>query len=171
MATFLNFRALSLLGFAACAGAMGFALYLQYAVGLEPCPMCIFQRVAMIACGLVFLMAAVHGPVGAGQWVYASLAELAALAGAFIAGRHVWLQGLPPDQVPACGPPLDYLMDAFPFLEVVSMIVKGDGNCAKIDAAWLGLSLPGWTLAGFAALSVLATLTVLLPRILNRSAA
>lgn len=150
---------------------MAFALYLQYSVGLEPCPMCVFQRVAMIACGTVFLVAAIHAPPGVGQWVYAGLAELAALVGAGIAGRHVWLQGLPPDQVPACGPTLDYLMEAFPFLDVLTMIIKGDGNCAKIDAAWLGLSLPGWTLAGFAALSVLAIATVLLPKILNRSAA
>lgn len=150
---------------------MAFALYLQYAVGLEPCPMCVFQRVAMIACGLVFLVAAIHAPSGVGRWVYAGLAELAAFVGAMIAGRHVWLQGLPADQVPACGPTLDYLIEAFPFLDVVTMIIKGDGNCAKIDAAWLGLSLPAWTLAGFAALSVLAMAAVLLPKILNRSAA
>lgn len=166
-----SFRLLALLGFAACAGGMGFALFLQYVGGLEPCPMCVFQRVAMIASGLVFLLAAVHGPTGWGQWVYSGLAGLAAVCGAVIAGRHVWLQGLPPDRVPACGPPLDYLMESFPFLEVVSMILKGDGNCAKIDAAWLGLSLPGWTLVAFVGLALWATLMPVLARLSRRGAA
>lgn len=163
-----SFRLLSFLGFAACAGGMAFALYLQYVLGLEPCPMCIFQRVAMISAGVIFLLGAIHAPTGMGQWVYAALADIAAIAGAVIAGRHVWLQGLPADQVPACGPTLDYLMDAFPFIEVVSMILKGDGNCAKIDAAFLGLSLPGWTLVAFIGLSMWASLMPLLPRLAAR---
>lgn len=165
-----SYRTLALLGFLACAAGMGFALFLQFVGGLEPCPMCVFQRVAMIACGVVFLVAALHGPTGAGQWVYAALADIAAVSGAVIAGRHVWLQGLPPDQVPACGPPLEYLMESFPFLEVISMILKGDGNCAKIDAAWLGLSLPAWTLVAFIGLSLWATLMPVLARLPKRAA-
>jgi len=152
----ISIRSLFALGFAACAGGMGFAVYLEHFRGFEPCPMCVFQRIAMIAAGLAFLAGAVHGPKRVGRWVYAGLAALASGAGAGIAGRHVWLQGLPPDQVPACGPTLDYLLDMLPVTEVVTLILKGDGNCAKIDAAWLGLSLPTWTLVAFVGLTLLA---------------
>lgn len=151
-----NFRALSLLGFLGCAFAMAFALYLEHFRGLEPCSMCVFQRVAMIAAGLFFLLGAVHGPRAWGRWVPAGGAAIAAGVGAGIAARHVWLQSLPPDQVPACAPSLDYLMDMLPLAEVVTMILKGEGNCARIDAAWLGISLPGWTLVAFAGLTLYA---------------
>jgi protein dithiol:quinone oxidoreductase len=151
-----SFRQLFLLGFAACAGGMLFVLYLQHFQNLEPCPMCVFQRVAMVAAGLVFLVGAVHAPRGRARGVYAVLAALMAGAGAGVAGRHVWLQSLPPDQVPACGPTLDYLMDILPFTEVVTTILRGDGNCAVIDWSFLGLSLPGWALVAFIALALLA---------------
>lgn len=153
-----RYRLLNFLGFLACAGAMAFALYLEHVGGLEPCPLCIFQRVAMIAAGLVFLFAAVHGPSGWGRRVYGLLALAAAGAGAAIAGRHVWLQSLPEDQVPACGPTLDFLFDTTPFMEAVMFVLRGDGNCAEIDAQWLGLSLPAWTLLGFIALAAWALL-------------
>ncbi|MDP9142260.1 MAG: disulfide bond formation protein B, partial [Pseudomonadota bacterium] len=91
--------------------------------------------------------------------VYALLAVLTSAAGAGIAGRHVWLQSLPADQVPACGPTLDYLLEFLPVSEVVSMVLYGDGNCAKIDAAWLGISLPGWTFIAFVGLGIYALLT------------
>ncbi len=133
--------------------------------------MCIFQRVAMAGAGLAFLVGALHNPPGAGRWVYAALADLCATAGALIAGRHVWLQSLPEDQVPACGPTLDYLMDMLPVMEVIQMVLKGDGNCAKIDAAWLGLSLPAWTLIAFIGLGLWAILSALLPHIASRGRA
>lgn len=144
------YRPLQFLGFVACAIGLGFALYLEHFQGLEPCPMCIFQRVAMLAVGLIFLLAALHAPRGGGmRGLYALLTVAAAGAGSFVAGRHVWLQSLPEDQVPACGPSLDYLMDIMPFAEVLATVLRGDGNCAVIDAAWLGISLPGWTLIAF----------------------
>lgn len=152
----LSFRALSLLGFLACAGGMGFALYLQHAKGFEPCPMCIFQRIAMCTAGLLFLLGALHGPKAGGRWAWALLAALAALIGAGVSGRQVWLQHLPADQVPACGPTLDYLMKLMPWQKVVAYVLKGEGSCAKIDAQWLGIALPEWTLFGFIALALLA---------------
>jgi disulfide bond formation protein DsbB len=148
-----SFRLLSFGGFLGAVGCMVFAFYLQIYKHFEPCPMCIFQRVAMISAGVFFLAGAIHGPKAWGRWVYSGLAALAATAGGLIAARHVWLQSLPADQVPACGPTLAYLMDIFPLNEVVTMILKGDGNCAKIDAQWLGLSLPMWTLIGFISLA------------------
>ena len=160
----LTFRQLFLLGFAACVGGMAFVLFLQHYEGLEPCPMCVFQRVAMIAAGLVFLAGALHAPRASGRWAYAGLATLAAGAGAGIAGRHVWLQSLPPDQVPACGPTLEYLMGMLPFTEVVTTILRGDGNCAVIDWSFLGLSLPGWALVAFVAMALLALTAPIIAR-------
>ena len=93
-------------GFLACAGMMLYALYAQYFLQLAPCPLCVFQRMAVILMGLIFLAAALHNPGRAGSLVYALLLLLAAAGGATVAGRHVWLQNLPPDKVPACGPGL-----------------------------------------------------------------
>jgi disulfide bond formation protein DsbB len=154
--TRFSFRQLCALGFLACVGAMAFALYLEHFRHLEPCAMCIFQRVAMIASALVFLAGAVHGPRAGGRRAYAIAAGLTALAGVGLAGRHVWLQSLPPDQVPACGPTLDYMLGLLPFDEVVQLVLKGDGECAKINASWLGVSLPAWTLLTFIGLALFA---------------
>ena len=96
-------------GFAACAGMMGAALFFQHGLGLEPCPLCVFQRVATIALGVAFLIAAIHHPAGqSGRALYAGLLFVVAGAGVGVAGRHVWLQNLPKDQVPACGPDVRY---------------------------------------------------------------
>lgn len=160
----LSFRQLFALGFLACAFAMAFALYLQYVKGQEPCPLCVLQRVAMIGTGLFFLIGALHGPAARGRWVYAGLTGTAALIGVAIAARHVWLQSLPPDQVPACGPTLDYLLDVLPLREVLTTVLRGDADCAKIGAQWLGLSLPWWTLMAFSGLALYAALAPLASR-------
>jgi protein dithiol:quinone oxidoreductase len=160
----LSFRQLFALGFLACVAGMAVALYLEHFRGLEPCPLCVFQRVAMIAAGLVFLAGAIHGPRGGGRWAYAIGAALAAGAGIGLASRHLWLQSLPADQVPACGPTLDYLMDMLPLREVVELVLKGDGECAKVDGRVLGLSLPGWTLIAFVGLAAYALLVPFLSR-------
>lgn len=160
----MSFRMLAMAGFLAPTLAMAFALYLQYGQGLEPCPLCIFQRIAMMAVAVVWLAALVHGPRGRGRWVYSGLASLAALAGAGIAGRHVWLQNLPEDQVPSCGPSLDYLLDISPLREVIATVLRGDGNCAVIEGAFLGISIPGWTLIAFAGLLVASMFVPLLSR-------
>ncbi len=145
-----------LLGAMVCAGLMGYALYVQYGLKLEPCPLCVFQRVAVIGAGVVFLVAAVHNPGRAGATVYALLILLVAGAGAAVAGRHVWLQGLPPDQVPACGPGLSYMLETLPFSDVLSTVFKGSGECATIDWRFLDLSMPGWTLVFFLSMIVAA---------------
>jgi protein dithiol:quinone oxidoreductase len=160
----LSFRQLFALAALGCAAGMAFALYLEHFQQLEPCPLCVFQRIALIATGLVFLAGAVHGPRGRGRWVYAGLAAAAAGAGIGLAGRHLWLQSLPPDQVPACGPTLDYLIDALPFREVIALVLKGDGECAKIAGEWLGISLPGWTLLAFIGFALYALAAPVLAR-------
>jgi len=162
--TRFTFRQFFALGFLGCAAGMAVALYLEHVVGLNPCPLCVFQRVAMIAAGAVFLAGAVHGPRARGRWAYGGLAAAAALAGLGLAARHLWLQGLPPDQVPACGPTLDYLMDMLPLREVIELVLKGDGECAKVDGRFLGLSLPGWTFVAFAGLALYALAAPFLAR-------
>lgn len=160
-----NYRTLALLGAAGClSGLLMAVFYFQKHLGLEPCPMCIFQRVAMLATGLVFVAAAVHAPQAGGRWAYTGLAVLVSGLGAFIAARHTWLQGLPEDQRPACGPTLNYLMDMLPLREVVETVIRGDGNCAKIDWTLLGYSLPAWTFVVFAGLILWALAMPLLAR-------
>lgn len=161
----MSFRWFSVLGFLATIGAMGFALWLEHAQGLEPCPLCVFQRVAVIATGVVLLLAAVHDPAGrAGKVIYGILGLLTAGTGAFIAGRHVWLQSLPADEVPTCGPGLDYMMDILPMQDVVAMVLTGSGECAEIDFTLLGLSLPAWTLIGFGLLLLIPLRMIILAR-------
>jgi disulfide bond formation protein DsbB len=136
---------------------MGYALYAQHVQGFEPCPLCIFQRVAVIALGVVFLLGALHGPRGrGGRAAWGALALLAAGAGIAVAGRHVWLQNLPPDQVPACGPPFEFMRETLPLAELVSKVLRGSGECANIDWTLLGLSMPAWVLISFAALALWA---------------
>ena len=142
-------RRFFLAGLLATVIALAFAYYLQYARGLEPCPLCIFQRVAMAGVGLFCLFGLIHGAGPGGHRVYAGLAALAALGGAAIAARHVWLRHLPPDQVPACGPGLDYLLQVMPWREVLATVFRGDASCATVKGSFLGVSLPAWTLVYF----------------------
>ena len=139
-------RVVNLAGFLICAGLMGFALYSQHQLLLDPCPLCVLQRLSVIGLGLVFLIAGLHNPSAAGRYVYAALTAVAASFGAIVAGRHVWLQFLPEDQVPACGPGLDYMWENFPLADVINMVFKGSGECANVDWTLLGLSMPMWVL-------------------------
>lgn len=139
-----NARLLNLAGFLACAGMMGFALYAEHVLLLEPCPLCVFQRVAVISLGLVFLAAAIVGPSAWGRYVVAVLILAAAGGGAGVAAWHHRLQNLPPDEIPGCGPGLDYILDAFPLTEALRMVFSGSGECAEVVWSFLGLSMPGW---------------------------
>jgi disulfide bond formation protein DsbB len=139
-------RPLNAAGFLACAGMMAYALYAEHVLMLMPCPLCVFQRMAVIALGVVFLIASIHNPSGKGRYVYTALITAAAAAGIGVSGRHVWLQNLPADEVPACGPGFDYIVDAFPLADALKMIFSGSGECATIDWQLLGLSMPAWVL-------------------------
>ncbi|WP_028534246.1 disulfide bond formation protein B [Paludibacterium yongneupense] len=136
---------------AACAGAMGAALYLQHVQGLEPCPLCIFQRVGVIMVGLLALLAALLNPARGAAKVADGLIVLAALAGGSVSLRQLWLQSLPADQVPSCGPGLEYMLGAFPLHDVVVNVFKGSGECAVVDWTFLGMALPFWVLMFFIA--------------------
>ncbi|MEY4598394.1 MAG: hypothetical protein RLZZ445_1191 [Pseudomonadota bacterium] len=150
----MNKRIAYLLGALICAALLGFGLYLQHVEGLEPCPLCVFQRVAFIALGLVFVVAALHGPGKTGAAVYALLGGLFALTGAGIAARHVWLQSLPPDQVPACGPGLSYMLEQYAVTRMLEKVLSGSGECAEAGWRFLGLTIPGWSLLWFVLLGI-----------------
>lgn len=147
-------RQLNFAGFAACAGLMAYAFFAEYVLKLEPCPLCMLQRLAVVALGAVFLLAFLHNPGRAGAVAYSLLILLAAGAGIGVAGRHVWLQNLPPDQVPACGPDWDFMVDAFPLAEMLEMILSGSGECADISWSFLGFSMPAWVLISVTVLGV-----------------
>ncbi len=151
-------RLLNLAGFGIVVGLMAYALFSQYVLGLDACPLCIFQRVAIISLGMVFLVAGIHSPAGLAARAYCASGVVAAAVGAGIAGRHVYIQNLPPDQVPSCGPGLDYIMDAFPIMEAIEMVFTGSGECAEVNWSFLGLSMPGWVLLWFIALAGLVSL-------------
>lgn len=144
---------------ATAAALMAGALYMQHGMGMEPCPLCVFQRVALMATGAMFLGGLLTTSV---TWLgrgFCVLALVASGAGAALAGRHLWLQNLPPDRVPECGPGLDYLMDIMPLQDVFTTVLSGSGECAEVSWRFLGLSIPGWTLlafAGFIAAAVIA---------------
>ena len=146
---------MNLAGFAACAALMAYALYAEHKLLLAPCPLCVFQRVAVIALGIVFLLAALTPARRSLRIAQAGLIGLIAAAGAGIAGRHVWLQSLPPDRVPACGPGLDYMIDSFPLSEAMRLVFSGSGECAVADWHFLGLSMPAWVLISVAILGML----------------
>ena len=151
-------RWFNLAGALSCAGLLGFAYYLQFHEGLDPCPLCIFQRIGFIMIGVVFLLAFLHNPGRTGGRIYGSILMLVALAGAAIAARHVWLQQLPPDQVPDCGPGLDYMLEVFPLTETLKMAFTGSGECAEVSWSFLGLSMPMWSLLWFLGLGCLGLL-------------
>lgn len=152
MTFFVSPRMLNFAGFLACVGLLAYAYYAQFQLGLEPCPLCIFQRVGVIAVGLFFLLAAVHGPERTGRRIYGGLITLAAIAGGAVSAWHVYLQQLPPDQVPACGPGLNYMLDVFSFGETLRMVFAGSGECALSEWSFLGLSMPAWVLIAFVVL-------------------
>ena len=131
-------------------------LYLEDVLNLAACPLCMTQRVFVVLWGVFALIAVVHNPGGWGRRAYGVLCALAAIAGGAVAARHVWLQHLPPDQVPACGPSLEYMLETLPFSETLSIVMMGDGNCADTMWTLLGLSIPEQTLALFVVVTAIS---------------
>jgi disulfide bond formation protein DsbB len=141
----------------ACALLLGFAYYLQYAQGLEPCPLCLVQRGFFYAVMLVFIVGALHAPGRIGAAVYGTLIVVFAAGGAATAARQVWLQHLPPDKVPQCGPDLFFMLENLPLSQTLQKLLHGTGECAVVDWKFLGLSIAGWSLVWFAIFCVYAT--------------
>ncbi len=157
----LSNRWLYLVGTLIIAAAFGAALYLQYVLHQEPCPLCMIQRLIFIAMLVLFAIATLHNPGRSGVKVYGALITLLALSGVSAAGRHIWLQHLPKDQVPACGPGLNYMLENFPMAEVWQELMHGSGECAAKGWTFLGLGLPEWSLLLYILLGVWAVLITL----------
>ena len=148
-------RQLNLLGFLSCAGLLAYALYAQGVLRVEPCPLCIFQRVGIAVTGVFFLVAGVHAPAGRTARVYGVLVALAALATMGVAARHVWIQHLPEDAVPACGAGLQFLFEEFPVGQVIRKVLSGSGECHQVNWTFLSLAMPTWVLLVAGALGAL----------------
>lgn len=148
-----NYRVISALLFLASLIGMAFALYLEHVQGLEPCPLCVFQRIGLIVMGFFALIAWIHNPVSIVlKRLYVLLGTLGILWSVGVAARHVWLQHLPADQVPSCGPGLDYWLETLPMKAVLQQVLTGSGECAQVDWSFLGQSLPTWSLLFFSVL-------------------
>lgn len=151
-------RLLNLLLFLVCTSLMVFAFFLEYIKGLEPCPLCMSQRIVVITIGLLALISAIHNPAKIGTKIYGALLVVVAAIGAGLSTRQLWLQSLPEDEIPACGPGLSYIVDNmeyFPMQEVLTMMLSGTGDCAEVQWVFLGLSIPGWTLIVFVSIALL----------------
>ena len=143
-----------------CIALMVFGLYLEYIQGLEPCPLCVFQRIAYILIGLIALIGATHNPKDLFLVIYKFLIIITAITGALIAGRQVWLQHLPAESVPECGPGLDYMLNVFPFADAIRMILSGSGECAEVQWRFIGFSIAEWSLIMFIGITVATTLSI-----------
>lgn len=151
-------------GFALVSGIslalLGFAYYSQYFLGFEPCPLCILQRVAFMIMAVGGLAGALHGSRGGLRWLYAGSVFAGGLWGIATAGRHVWIQSLPPSEVPECGPGFDYMVEYFSLGEAVASAFTGAGECAEVDWTFLGLAMPAWTLIWYVVLMTITALTL-----------
>ncbi|MES1981922.1 MAG: disulfide bond formation protein B [Pseudomonadota bacterium] len=156
--TRFSVRWLYLAGALVTAALFGAALYLQYVLHHDPCPLCMVQRVIFIVIGILFTLAALHGPTSAGARIYSGLIALFALIGVGVAGRHIWIQHLPKDEVPACGPGLNYMLENFPMADVLKELMHGSGECAAKGWTFLTLGLPEWALVWYLLLGAWAIL-------------
>jgi protein dithiol:quinone oxidoreductase len=154
-------RWLYLCGALYASGLMGFGLFLEYVKHLEPCPLCMVQRVFFVSVLTLYALAALQGPKRLGQRIYAALIVLFALTGAGVAMRHIWIQNLPKDQVPSCGPGLDYMLETLPMADVLKQLLHGSGECAEKVWTFLTLGIPEWALLNFLALAVWAVLVAI----------
>lgn len=144
-----SFRMQYATGFVVCAALLAYAYFVQFQLGIEPCPLCIFQRIAYIAMAILFLIGAIHAPGARGRRVYGLLVFLGACAGVAIAARHLWLQHLPPDPMAGCAPGWAYMFENFPIADAIKKAFTGHADCAEVNWTFLGLSMPFWTLVSY----------------------
>lgn len=154
--TKLRARPLAGIGLVVSVALLGVALFFQYIEGLVPCPLCIFQRLAFIGLALLFFAALLHHPRRCGRMIYAGLTSIVGGLGIALAARHVYLQNLPAERVPECGPGLAYMLESFPFTKMLEVVLAGSGECAEIAWQLFGLSMPGWSLIWLVVLTLLA---------------
>ena len=160
MTTKINRKRIGVLIFLSCSFLLCFAFYLELIKGLDPCPLCALQRICMAIGGVLALIAALHNPEKLRFRGYAICQALFFSIGGVLAGRQIYLQSLPPDLVPACGPELSYLLEIFPFFEVLRMIILEDGTCAEVLWEFLGFSIPQWAIFSFFILTVMCFIQI-----------
>ena len=132
---------------------LAIALYMEHVMGLAPCPLCMMQRLWMLLAGVLALIGLAHRP----NWgIYPLLSLIAAGVGGGFSLRQLYLQSLPPELHPACGPDLNYMLDAFPLSDVLVAMTSGTGDCAQVSWSLFGISIPGFTLIGFIMLAAFA---------------
>jgi len=150
----INFAIVSLV-----IASMLFAIfYLEGVLHLDPCPLCMVDRAILVVIAFICLIAFIHNATGVMRWVYTLLAALFSATGIAVSARHIWLQGLPPDKVPECGPGLNYMLEVFPLSDVIKSIFTGSGECAEVSWTFLGLTIPQQTLVLF---SVILIMTII----------
>ena len=162
-----NSRKFFIVIFTICIGLLIFGLYLEHVHGLEACPLCIFQRIAYTVIIFIALIGAIHNPRNLLQIIYKLLVVISSITGATIAGRQIWLQHLPPELVPECGPGLDYMFNVFPFREALKMIFTGSGECAEVKWRFIGLSIAEWSLIMFIGIFIATILSIYTSRYKN----
>ena len=162
-----NSRKFFIVIFTICIGLLIFGLYLEHVHGLEACPLCIFQRIAYTVIIFIALIGAIHNPRNLLQNIYKLLMVISSITGAAIAGRQIWLQHLPPELVPECGPSLDYMFNVFPFGEALKMIFTGSGECAEVKWRFIGLSIAEWSLIMFIGIFIATILSIYTSRYKN----
>jgi len=162
-----NSRKFFIVIFTICIGLLIFGLYLEHVHGLEACPLCIFQRIAYTVIIFIALIGAIHNPRNLLQNIYKLLMVISSITGAAIAGRQIWLQHLPPELVPECGPGLDYMFNVFPFGEALKMIFTGSGECAEVKWRFIGLSIAEWSLIMFIGIFIATILSIYTSRYKN----
>jgi len=137
-----------------CVALLAYGYYLQFYQDLEPCPMCIFQRLCYMAVTIIALAGAAHAPRGRAIFVYFGFIGVFSAIGAAIAARQTWLQHLPPELVPECGPGLEFMLDMYPLLETIGRSLKGTGDCAEVSWRFLRFSIAEWSLVCFVTISL-----------------
>jgi disulfide bond formation protein DsbB len=160
----LSTRSINSLAFIVSIGLLCASLYFQFGMKLVPCPMCIFERITMFVLMVSLGVLAFHHPQGKLHRIYNGWILLVALIGAGICIRHVWLQQLPPELVPACGPDLSYMLETDSLFNVIRRVVQGSGDCAEVKWSWLGWSMPAWVLVCFTLYSIWSVIQLIQPR-------
>jgi disulfide bond formation protein DsbB len=147
-----------------CIGLLSFGMYLQYVVGVEPCPMCIVQRYAMIGVAVLALLGAILGRSMTMRWLMGLLVILSSLGGAFVAARQSWLQWYPPE-IATCGRDFYGMIESFPLSRAIPMIFRGGGDCTQVDWTFLGGSIANWSFVCFVLMALLMLVSLVASRL------
>lgn len=151
-----SLRVTNILAFLCCLIILTIGVYLEVAIKLIPCPLCVLQRIIFMVLGILFLVGGLMHFRILKQRIYHLIIAGIALFGVITAGRQVWISHLPPDQLPSCGANLNYLFKILPFQQAVQVLFQGSGSCAEVKWRLLGLSIPEWSLILFVILTGLA---------------